>query len=231
MLNEVFEKMERIVIFRFRLFGHEVEIGNTIFVTWVIMAIVILLALFFARNLSVERPGRRQCLAELFVETVNNLCKGSIGHHWKSFAPYIGTLLIYICFANMAALLNFIPGVHFYPPTKDINVTGALALISILVVFYSGFRYKGFKGWLKSLAEPIPVMVPFKLLEYITKPFSLCLRLFGNIVAGFIIMELVFAFIPIIAPPLSAFFDVFDAALQAFIFVYLTTLYIGEAVE
>jgi len=68
-------------------------------------------------------------------------------------------------------------------------------------------------------------------MENVRKPMSLCLRLFGNIVASFIIMELLLAFLPFAGAPFSAYFDLFDGILQAYIFIYLTTIYIGEAVE
>ena len=231
MLDEVFGKMERLVIFRFNIFGMDLEIGNTIVVSWIVMILLIAVALLFTRKLDPSRPGKLQCIAEMLVETVNNLCAGSIGHHGKRFVPYLGTLLLYLGMANIISVFNFIPGLHLYPPTKDINVAGALAVVSLLVVLYSGFRYKGFKGWAKSLVDPMPVLLPFKLLEYVTKPLSLCLRLFGNVVAAFIIMELLMAFFPLAGAPFSAYFDLFDGGLQAFIFVYLTSIYIGEAVE
>ena len=230
-MDHVFEKMERIVIFRFNLFGYEFEIGNTILITWVIMAVLIVLALVFTRNLSLRRPGRLQVVAELLVQTVRNICEDSIGRHYKKYVPYVGTLVLYIGLANIIAIFNFIPGVRIYPPTKDINVTASLALISILVVLFSGFRYRGFVGWAKGLADPMPLMIPFKLMEYVTKPLSLCLRLFGNVVAGFIIMELLLGFVPFLGAPFSAYFDLFDGILQAYIFIFLTTIYIGEAVE
>lgn len=230
-MERAFEAMERIVIFRFSLLGREFEIGNTILVTWIIMAALILIAVVFTRGLTNGRPGRLQCIAEMLVETVNGFCNGSIGHHGKAFVPFLGTLLLYIGMANIMAVFNFIPGLHIYPPTKDINVTGALALVSILTVIFAGFRYKGFIGWAKSLADPMVIMAPFKLLEYVTKPLSLCLRLFGNVVAAFVIMELLLSFAPYVAAPFSIYFDLFDGILQAFIFAYLTSIYIGEAVE
>lgn len=231
LMDEVFEKMERIVIFRFNLFGYEFEIGNTILITWIIMAVLIILALVFTRKMSVNRPGKLQVIAELLVQTVHKICKGAIGHHYKKYVPYIGTLLLYLSLSNIISVFNFIPGLHIYPPTKDINVTASLALISIIVVIYSGFRYRGFIGWAKGLADPMPLMIPFKLMEYATKPLSLCLRLFGNVVAAFIIMELLLSFLPIVGSPFSAYFDLFDGILQAYIFIYLTSIYIGEAVE
>lgn len=231
MLEHVFEKMERIVVFRFSLFGFEIEIGNTIVVTWIIMAAIILLAVLMTRRLSVDKPGRAQLLLEMLVEFVNNMCEGSIGHHFKAFVPYIGTILLYLVFSNLITLFNFIPGMHLYPPTKDINVTATLAIMSIVLVIFASFRYQGIKGWAKSLISPMPVMLPFKLLEYITKPLSLCLRLFGNVIAAFLIMELIMAFLPPLGIPLSLYFDLFDGILQAYIFVYLTVVYLGEAVE
>ena len=231
MMDQVFEKMERIVIFRFSLFGYEIEIGNTILITWIIMAALIILALIFTRNMSVRQPGKLQIIAELLVQTVRNICEESIGKHYRNYVPYIGTVLLYLGLANIISVFNFIPGVELYPPTKDINVTASLALISIIVVIYSGFRHRGFKGWAKGLADPMPLMIPFKIMEYGTKPLSLCLRLFGNVVASFIIMELLLAFIPIVGAPFSAYFDLFDGILQAYIFIFLTTIYIGEAVE
>jgi len=223
--------MDRVVIFRFSLFGYGIDVGNTTLITWIIMALLIITALVFTRKMSAGKPGKLQIIAELFVETVNNICKDSIDRHYKAYVPYIGTLLLYIGLANIISVLNFIPGINIYPPTKDINVTASLALISVLVVLYSGFRRKGFIGWVKSLADPMPLMIPFKLMEYGTKPLSLCLRLFGNVVASFMIMELLLAFVPFLGSPFSAYFDLFDGILQAYIFIYLTSIYIGEAVE
>ena len=223
--------MDRVVIFRFSLFGHEIDVGNTTLITWIIMALLIIMALVFTKNMSVRKPGRIQTIVELFVETVDNLCKDSIGDHYKAYVPYIGTLLLYLGLANIISVFNFFPGIDIYPPTKDINTTASLALISILVVLYSGFRRKGFIGWAKGLADPMPLMIPFKLKEYGTKPLSLCLRLFGNVVASFMIMELLLAFVPFLGSPFSAYFDLFDGILQAYIFIYLTSIYIGEAVE
>lgn len=231
LLDDVFQKMERIVVFRFNLFGYEIEIGNTIIVTWIVMALLIILALVFTRKLSVDKPGKLQLIAEKLVEFVNGICRDSIGEHFKIFVPYIGTLMLYLALSNIITLFNFIPGLHLYPPTKDINVTGALALMSIILVIWSSFRFLGFRGWAKSLVSPMPIMLPFKLLEYVTKPLSLCLRLFGNVIAAFLIMELILSLMPPLAIPLSIYFDLFDGILQAYIFVYLTVVYIGEAVE
>ncbi|MDR0859119.1 MAG: F0F1 ATP synthase subunit A [Oscillospiraceae bacterium] len=232
-MEEVFEKVGTEVVFDFELFGNQIIINNTEFITVLVTFALIILAALLKRKLKPDNPGKIQVCVEWLVEIVNNLCKTSAGHHGKVFVPYIGTLLVYLSAANIIALLNFIPGLHIYPPTKDINVTATFAIITIIVVIVAGLRVKGLKGWAKTFIDPMPVVAPFKLLEYITKPLSLALRLFGNIFASFIIMEMIFSVVPIpfLSSPFSAYFDIFDGILQAFIFTYLTIVYIGEAVE
>ena len=96
----------------------------------------------------------------------------------------------------------------------------------------SAIYYKGFFGWLKSLCKPVIVMFPMNVLELFIKPLSLCLRLFGNILGAFIAMEITYSLMPVLIPILmSAYFDLFDGILQAYIFVFLSSIYIGEALE
>ncbi|MGN0521024.1 MAG: F0F1 ATP synthase subunit A, partial [Eubacterium sp.] len=89
----------------------------------------------------------------------------------------------------------------------------------------------GFLGHLKSFTKPIWIVTPINIMEIIIKPLSLCMRLFGNIIGAFIIMELLKAVVPIVLPVVfSLYFDLFDGFLQAYIFVFLTSLYIQEAI-
>jgi F-type H+-transporting ATPase subunit a len=109
-----------------------------------------------------------------------------------------------------------------------------MALMTVFLVAFSGVRYKGVKGFLKGFLSPSPVMLPFHILDYGTRTLSLSLRLFGNILAGFIIMELLYRgalFAAPLIPLASIFFDIFDAGLQAYIFVFLSSIYIAEAIE
>jgi len=230
-MDEVFEKLERIYLAEFSFFGLTFRFSNTLLCVWVVALIMIVLSLFVVRNLKL-RPGKPQMVLEMLVGFITNLCRDFIGErHYRRYIPYIGTLFLFLCVSNILAVFNFIPGLQLYPPTKDINVTTALALMSILLVLYSSFRYKGTVGTAKDLFRPIPAMFPFKLMEYVTKPLSLCLRLFGNVVAAFLIMELIYYYFAPVAAPFSAYFDLFDSILQAYIFVFLTCLYLGEAVE
>ena len=88
------------------------------------------------------------------------------------------------------------------------------------------------KGWAKSFAKPVAVIAPLNVLEIIIRPFSLCLRLFGNVLGAFVIMELIKEVVPMVVPvAFSLYFDIFDGFIQAYVFVFLTSLYIGEAIE
>lgn len=118
------------------------------------------------------------------------------------------------------------------PPTKDINITASFAIVTIVYVLVAGIRVKKFGGWLKSFAEPMPIMIPFKMLDYVIRPMSLCFRLFGNILGAYIIMELLYAAFAFALPAaFSIYFDLFDGGLQAYIFVFLTSMYLSEAIE
>lgn len=236
-------------VFTINVFGIALPITESIIVMWIIMAVIILLAFIFTRNLKTVPKGK-QNVTELLVDFINNLMKNNIGHHWRPFAPYFGTVFIFLLFANTISLFSILPtgeqlfkitGIRFFetipqfsltPPTKDINVTATLAVVSILLVLFSGIRYKGPWGWLKGFVQPSPIMLPFHVLDYGIRTLALSLRLFGAILAGFIIMELLYEFAaPVIPVSVNWFFDIFDGVLQAYIFVFLSSIYISEATE
>lgn len=232
--ERLIEAMESHEVFKLNLFGLKIPISDVIVSMWVIMAVMIILAVILTRKLTLV-PGKRQNVAEVIVEFINNMVKDAVGaHHWKAFAPYLGTVVLFLIFANTVSLFNIIPGEHFKlrPPTRNINVTVCMAIMSICVVIYAGIRYKRFGGWLRSFVEPTPVMLPFNILEYAIKPTSLALRLFGNILGAFIVMELIYMAMPAVIPAVfSIYFDLFDGILQAYVFMFLTSLYIAEALE
>ncbi len=231
------------------LFGQRIPfITDAVVVTWVIMGIVMVAALLLTRNLQTVPVGGQK-VAEMAVEAVNKLCKAQIGPHWRTFAPYIGTVLAYLGVSNICAIFNIVPSgsalasitgnpalehweFALHPPTKNINVTLCLALMSIVVVIWAEFRFKGARGWLRGFYKPTPISGFVKILDFFTRPLSLCLRLFGNIMGGTIVMTLIYNALPWILPAFVAiYFDLFDGLLQAYVFVFLTMIYLSEAVE
>ena len=203
-----------------------IGIYESVVVTWIIMAVVLLLSLILTRNLKVEHPGKRQLLLEQAVTSLEGITEGILGADGKRYAAYLTSVLMYLGIANLIGILGF------KPPTKDLNVTAALAIMSIVLIEYAGIHQKGVKRWLKGFAEPIALVAPINVLELFIKPLSLCMRLFGNVLGAFVIMELIEYIMPVGLPVVfSMYFDIFDGLIQAYVFVFLTSLYIKEAIE
>jgi F-type H+-transporting ATPase subunit a len=229
--------------------GKEVAlITDAVVVMWIVMAFLMIASLVLTRRLKAV-PGKAQNVVESVVELIYGLCKNTIGRHWKPFAPYLGTILLFLVCSNTAAIFNILPSGAFWekyahitvlkdfaveiaPPTKNFNVTACLALMTMAVVVFCEFRYKGVKGWLRSFYRPMPINGLIKMLDYVTRPVSLCLRLFGNMLGGFIVMNLIYFALPFAAPAfVGIYFDLFDGALQAYVFFFLTMIFIQEASE
>lgn len=218
-------------LFEIPVFGYRIPVSDTVVVTWIIMAVIIALSFVITRNLKAV-PGKKQNIAEIVVTTVNNLVKSMDPHNYRVFAPYIGTVLLFLLFANLASLFNIIPGFTITPPTRNINVTAGMALMSMAAVIFFGIQVKGVKGYATGFLKPIAIILPFHILDFFIRPISLCFRLMGNILGSVIIMKMIYMVLPVGLPAgLSIYFDIFDGALQAYVFAFLTTIYISEAVE
>ena len=222
--NELMEALELKTSFVIPIAGG-IPVPESTVITWGIMAIVILLCIIFVRNLKVVPEGP-QVYVEALVGFIYGFIGDLLGEKGKRYIPFLGTVLIYLGCANISGFFRVAP------PTKDLNVTAGLAIISLFLIVFSGIREKGLKGYLFSYAEPMPMMIPVNLLELITRPLSLCMLLFGNILGGFVLMELITFAAPAIVPlPFSCYFDFFDGLLQAYVFVLLTSLFINESIE
>ena len=223
--NELLEELNCDTAFTIPVFGG-IEVAESVVITWVIMAFMLILAICMTRNLKVQNPGKRQVILETAVCGLQNMVKGIIGEEGAGYVPYLVTVIVYIGISNIIGLFGM------KPPTKDLNVTGALAIMSIILIEYSGIHSKGVKRWAKSFAEPVAVVAPLNVLEIFIRPLSLCMRLFGNVLGAFVVMELLKIIMPAILPiPFSLYFDIFDGLIQAYVFVFLTSLFIKEAIE
>ncbi len=210
---------------RFSIGSFPVEIPKSVVVTWIIMAVLVLASILLTRGLKIM-PGKVQCGVETVVSFLYNFFYDILGEKGKRYIPYLSTVMIYLVVANIIGVFGITP------PTKDLNVTAGLAILSILLIEGAGIRARGMKGWLKSFAEPIPLIAPLNLLEIIIRPLSLCMRLFGNVLGAFVVMELIKIVLPPVVPvAFSFYFDFFDGCIQAYVFVFLTSLFIKEAIE
>ncbi|HIY17800.1 MAG TPA: F0F1 ATP synthase subunit A [Candidatus Blautia avistercoris] len=219
------EELNCKTVFTIPVFGG-IPVAESIVVTWIIMAVLVLLSVILVRNLKVENVGRKQLLLETGISFLYDFFYGILGEKGKRYITYLMTVVLYIGIANIIGLCGF------KSPTKDLNVTVALAVMSIVLIEYSGIHAKGSKKWLKSFAEPIAIVAPINVLELFIRPLSLSMRLFGNVLGSFVVMELLKIVMPILLPiPFSIYFDIFDGFIQAYVFVFLTALFMKEKME
>ena len=235
------DALEIKTVFTLKIARLSIPITETVVISWLVMLILIAASLALTRRLKTV-PSRPQAVLEMAVEFLNSFAKNQFGSFAKYLGPYMGSLFLFLLVANIIGFISppeltafgreFTPPFMIKPPTRDINVTAALALISIILVLVCGFAARGFAGWFKSLLHPLPMMLPFNIMEFGTRLLSLALRLFGNILGGVVMMNLIEKLFPLVLPMvLSIYFDFFDGMIQATIFVFLTSLYISEAVK
>lgn len=223
--KSLMEELECETVFTIPLFGG-IDIAESVVVTWIIMAVVVIASIILTRDLKVDHISKRQAAVEMVVTKLTGIVEDMIGPEGKAYVPYLTTVLIYIGLSNIIGLFGM------KAPTKDLNVTIALSVMSIVLVEGAGIYHHGVKKWLHKFTEPIAVVTPINILEVFTRPLSLCMRLFGNVLGAFVIMELIKQLVPVFLPAVfSLYFDLFDGLLQAYVFVFLTSLYLKEAIE
>ncbi|ALB48228.2 F0F1 ATP synthase subunit A [Clostridium diolis] len=221
-----------IPIFSPEIFGVTVDITAGIIIEWIIIAILGIGAFLLTKNLKLK-PGKTQAALEKVYQAIRDFMVGTMGEEYESFLPYIGTLMIYLLILNLVGLLGF------KPPTSDLSITASFAITTFLVVNLNAIRKNGILGFGKGLLHPFIPMLPLNIIERIILPMSLALRLFGNMVAAVILLELVYHGlssisifaqfgIPVI---LHAYFDLFDGLIQMIVFTMLTMINIKQIAE
>ena len=219
------EELEAATAFTIPIFGG-IDVAESTVISWVIMAIIMILTLVLTRNMKVENPGKLQVGVEYVVESLQNIVRGIVGHEGERYVPYLATVLVFLGISNVFAVTGM------KPPTKDLNVSAAVALMSIVLEQIASIRQNRVKGWLKGFTKPIAVVTPINIMELAIRPLSLCMRLFGNVLGAFVVMKLLEHLVPVILPAVfSLYFDFFDGLIQAYVFVFLTGLFIKEAIE
>lgn len=225
----------------------ELIITNSFFTMLLVMGLVLILGTLIARR-STLIPGRVQSTFELIAEFILSLVEGAAG---RSFArrifPLVGTLFIFIIFANYSGLL---PGVGtiwmgaeehipiFRPPSADLNMTIAMALVTFVVVQFAGVASHGVGGRLKHMAAgPLWLAWLLFLIEIISelsRIISLSFRLFGNVFAGEVLLGVMysianiikFSVVGLLLPVVFLYLEVLFGFIQALVFALLTMIYI-----
>jgi F-type H+-transporting ATPase subunit a len=204
-------------------------------------AAITFLILFIGSRILKDRPGAYQVIVEDLYGFGRNL-GGQVGEEGRKWFPYTLTLFVFILTLN---LIGLIP--NSYPVTSNISFTLTLALLTFILTQYEGFRRNGVVPYFKSFVPPglpwKPLMVPFmwfiEVLGEFTKPLTLGMRLYANILAGHLLIFVFLSFIlyfgtfmAAISVPVAVVlfaFEIFVAVLQAYIFAILTQVYIELA--
>lgn len=222
----------------FEMFSPRVQLGpvsvaRTSLLTSLIVAVVFVLALLF-RLLAVphfkELPGRLQNVMELAVESIDKLCASNLEE------PFAGDLSPYML--SVAVLLVGSAATELFgqrPPTSDLVMNFSLSLVTFALINICGVHKKGVRGRLKGMASPSPVIFPMKIISDVAVPVSLACRLFGNMLGGMIVMDLLKSALGGYAVGLTSlaglYFNLFHPLIQTYIFVVLSLTFINEAVE
>lgn len=219
----------------FTLFGLTEEQLVPVVISGMIILFLSSVSILATRRL--ERiPGSLQAFLELLVEGLEEFVESQMGHVGRAFLPFLGTLFIYILFMN---LIGQIP--LFHSPTANYNTTLALTLLVFLVTQYQGIKVRGPIGYIRHfLGDPLwmaPLFFPLHIIqEFLARPLSLSVRLFGNLMGEHTVLAifigfspLLFGFIPIPIQLPIVLLDMLCATLQAIIFFLLACFYISSA--
>ena len=218
----------------------DISINKAVWFLWIGAALTFLI-LFIGSRILKDRPSAYQVIVEEIYGFGRNL-GGQVGEEGRKWFPYTLTIFVFLLTLNIIGLFP-----NSYPVTSNISFTLTLALLTFILTQYEGFRRNGPVKYLKSFVPPglpfKPLMVPFmwfvEVLQEFTKPLTLGLRLYANILAGHLIIFVFLSFIlyfgtfmAVISVPAAVIFfafEIFVAVLQAYIFAILTQVYIELA--
>lgn len=214
--------------------GFEIRFDiTTLIMSWVVMALLVLFALFLRRGLRQrveEKPNRIQAVLVMVVDLIRSQLTDNFSSERLavSMFPFIATLFLFVLLSNWLGVIPYLQS-----PTQDLNVTFSLALMVFFTSHVLAARIKGTRTWLRGFLEPVPFLLPLNIIGEVSKPLSHAFRLFGNILAGTILVTVVMAKLaPTIFPPiLQLIFGLGFGAIQAFVFAILAVAYINVAVE
>ncbi|MEZ5929615.1 MAG: F0F1 ATP synthase subunit A [Parvularculaceae bacterium] len=233
------------------------DISFTNSALWMIIGVSLATAFFvFAARGRALIPGPLQSVAEIMYEFVADMVRGAIGSEGMKFFPYVFSLFIFILMSNLLGLFPTIPGaphgLHTFTPTSHIIVTFTLAMLTISIVIVYGF-YKNGLGFLKLFVPSgvplwlLPLIVLIEFVSFLSRPLSLAIRLFANMLAGHIILKVFAGFIisllgagvafgwisifPFLGTIAITLLELLVAFLQAYVFAILTCIYLNDAVH
>ncbi len=201
------------------------HINATIFVTWIIMALLVVGSWLVTRNLQSEGPmSRWQNLLEVLVGAIAAQIREVGSRASGPYLPFIGTLFIFIAVSNV---LSVVPG--YVPPTSSLSTTAALAISVFLAVPVFGISQQGLRRYAGQYLQPTFFMLPFNVIGEISRTLALAVRLYGNIMSGTIIVAILLGIAPLFFPIVMQVLGLLTGLIQAYIFAILAMVYIASA--
>ncbi|HEX9014653.1 MAG TPA: F0F1 ATP synthase subunit A [Chloroflexota bacterium] len=201
-------------------------VTNTVFSAWIVTAVLVIVSLIATRSMKIV-PRGAQNLFEYVVELLLTVCESTMGRRrGRRFFPVIATAFLFILFSNWMGLL---PGYGDTPwlrsSNSDLNITASMALVVFFLVQFYAVKSQGLPRYLKEFVVPNPLHI----LSELSRPISLAFRLFGNILAGEVVIITITAMVPLLLPTVFFGLEVFVGILQALIFSMLTMVFLAMA--
>ncbi len=213
---------------------------NSLIMVWLAMAVLLLFAWATTQKLSVV-PSLPQSVGEGVYNFCRSITMSADGKRGDSYLYFIGSLFLFILTANLMGQLPvrlFNPllpdgGHHmsWLAATGDVNVTTGLAIVSLIMYIAMAIYKTGLGGFVKHHFYPNPFFLPFNLLEHVTRPGSLLIRLYFNILVGEILSHIAISVMPHVLPAAVIFLELFVAVVQAYVFAILSAVYIALMTE
>lgn len=226
----------------FEIFGQSISWTNSAF--WMVISAIVIVGFFALTTKRKLIPGKMQSLGELSYEFIANMVKDTTGAEAMKFMPLVFTLFFFILAANLIGM-----NPYAFTTTSHIAVTAALAVFTIFVVIIAGIWKNGLR-WFKIFAPAgLPfimyfIIIPIEIISFISRPITLAVRLFANMVAGHVMLKLFAIFaaflaakggiiavgsiIPVFATVALVALEFLVAGLQAFVFAILTCVYLND---
>ncbi len=220
-------------IYVFNILGHKFSVNlDTVITMWFAMVSLLVFAFIATRKLSII-PGRLQAACEGLMSFFWGLMDSMMPADNRKHVPLVASLFLFILFANLMGQLPLriihLKEGELASPTNDINMTAAMAVIVLIYYVTAGIIKKKHKFLLKDFSFVSIIMMFVDLLEMVTRPLSLAIRLFANIFAGEVLVSIALAAYAYFAPLPVMLFEILVAFIQATVFMMLTMAYIGGA--
>lgn len=211
---------------------------------WMVVCVVMIIGFFILTMRGKLIPGRMQSMGELSYEFIADMVRDTVGPEAMRFMPYVFAVFFFILFSNLIGM-----NPYAFTTTSHLAVTAAMAIFTILMVMIAGIVKNGL-GWFKIFAPsglPLPmyiIIVPIEIISFISRPVTLAVRLFANMVAGHVLLKLFAIFtafllakggimsvgmiLPIVGTLGIVALEFLVAGLQAFVFAILTCVYLND---